>query len=286
VIAALVVLAVLAHAEPVDPNGKTKNPIAGAIQKMKDTAKDFIKGKPSSSRSSSKSSSSSAMQKVDPAKVAKEMVAAFGDADGSAYFRGNKIDPKSVAEVPPKKTAGKKHKLSGSIKGSRSGSSGSSSRSSSRSSSSRHGSSVDERLKRPLFNFRTVPRGFNAVGIRKVSFRNKHFNLVRRFVNANAKVTLVIVIDKFVGPKGRPSKKHHDRRRGHKQSEFNIDHIQHNNLFVYDEAGKKLFPNKGSSSSSGSRRPASGSRGSADKAKGKGGMMDKLKQAMKKPFSK
>jgi len=226
----------------------------------------------------------------------------FKDTDGSAYFKGSKIQPASVAEVVPRKSAKpNSHNSHNPVKTLKAGlqagiqtiknkfgpgtkSSGSSRRVSSRGSSGSHGSSsLTARQKRKLFNFKDVPHGVNGVGLRKHSFREKHHGLVSKFVNANAKVTLVIVVDTFLGPRGRPSRMKGDtRKRGSRESEINIKGLKHKNLFVFDEKGKRLFPSSGSRSSGSSsrRHPSSGS--SRNKAKGgkerRPSMMDKVKE--------
>lgn len=273
-VVAVLALALLASAEPLGQD----------IKKAFDKTKDAIKSKlaPSrvstrSTRSSSSSGSSSGLQ-GNPALMAKEIGAVFGDADGSAYFKGNKILPHTVAEVPPRKKPARKSSSSQRSVSSHTASShrfreplpflGKGRPDPKRKSVSSHVSShrssaSNPRYRRPLFNFNTVPTGVTGVGLRKHAFGTKHHHLLVKFCNNHRKVTTVILVDKFVGPNGRPSKKDKSLKRGHKQSNVDIKGLLHKNLFIFNDKFEQIFPaKKGSSSSSKSGSSKSGSSGS------------------------
>jgi len=229
----------------------------------------------SSHSSTHQSSHHSSSSHAPAAVLAKEAISIFGDADGSALFEGKKVLTHTIAEVPPKEKKHSHHsKLSHLSKHSASQklkdlkhskeSKHESKKSpfaklvhSHHSSSSASGSSNNPRFKRPLFNFKDVPKPADSVVIRKHHFALKHHALVKKFVNKHSKAQLVVVVDAFVSPLGRRSKKHGDKKkRGHKKSDTNINGILHKNLFVFDDKGKQLYPkdsHSSSSSSSGSK---------------------------------
>jgi len=59
------------------------------------------------------------------------------------------------------------------------------------------------------------------------------------FANSNKDKNLVIVVDVFLGPNGR---RVNGRLRGHKKTAIDIEGVRHGNLFVFNAAGKQLFP--------------------------------------------
>jgi len=246
-------------------------------QLNKKLTQDKIKKGTSGSGSGSGSSSGSQHKHADPKLLALKAVDIFGDADGSAGFKGQRVLEHTVAEVPAKK-----HGSSSSSSGSsRSSSSGSRSgtkkekvlgklaqklnKKHKKEKKEKHSSKKEEakkspRTQRPLFNFKTSPLGADSVVLRKHHFSLKHHKLVSSFANKNEKVHLVLVVDAFVSPRGRPSKKHGDKKkRGHRKSDVNIQGLHHHNVFIFDDKGKQLFPKSGSSSSSSGKSSGSSS---------------------------
>jgi len=270
-VVAVLALALLVSAEPLD----LKKKIGDLAKKVTGPHRSSLGSRRPGSGSGS--GSSSGLLQGKPELMAKEIVAVFGDADGSAYFKVNKILPDTVAEVPPRKKAPIRKPHTGSSRSAQShrfrapflddlkkklGPKKPDSRrpDSHRSSSSRSQSVTNPRHRRKLFNFNSVPAGVTGVGLRKHNFGTKHHSLLVRFCNSHAKITTVIVVDKFIGPKGRPSKKGGDRRRGNKQSDLRIVGLKHKNLFVFNDKFEQVFPAKKGSSDS---KKSSSSKGTA-----------------------
>jgi len=215
------------------------------------------------------------LKHANPALLAKKALEIFGDADGSAAFDGDKVKEDTIAEVAPK--LHKKHSHSGSgkshshkshshLSGPHSHHSGSHSHKLSSKLKSKHekhsGSKKDskeealenERHKRALFNFKDVPAGTDSIVLRKHHFSRKHHGLVAKFANSHEHTHLILVVDAFVSPRGRPSKKLGDKKkRGHKVSDAGLKGVAHKNVFIFDDKGRQLFPKEhGSHSHTGS----------------------------------
>jgi len=237
----------------------------------------------SSSSPKSKSQSQSQVTHASPKILAETAARLFGDADGSALFKNAQVVEESVAEVPAPDDAKLLAKFAKS-KNSHSSRSHSSKLSSSargtptlpgqapppppgrappvpgsRSSRSSSGESqVDpqtfgdnvsieehsKRMKRRVFNFKNLPNGADSVVIRKHHVVKKHHSLLVGFANTHSKVQLVLVVDDFKGPAGRPHQHKHKvgKKRGHKESDTSFTGVKHHNLFVFNEKGGQLFP--------------------------------------------